>query len=193
MFTEDYLLRIINQAIAALMTVIGLRKAGKYSEASQMIEQAIQQITGLPASLIDQMDDASVLSMLTTNGQLDIGRLAVLGDLYVEEGANLTKLEQTTPGIIANTRALRFLLEVVLADESSLSPQSMVKIESLVQEIRQNPLPVDTQLALSDYYRRLLEMDDQTLAAGGTSRNQIDQSLTKLQNQIDSSVNTTGD
>lgn len=28
MFTEDYLMRIINQALAALMTAIGLRKAG---------------------------------------------------------------------------------------------------------------------------------------------------------------------
>jgi hypothetical protein len=45
---------------------------------------------------------------------------------------------------------------------------------------------------LSDYYRRLLDKDDQTLAAGGTSRNQIDQALVKLQDQIDSFMNTTG-
>ena len=192
MFTEDYLMRIINQAIAVLMTVIGLRKAGKYSEAWQMIEQAIQQITGLPANLIDQMDDMSILSMLTTNGQLDIGRLAVLGDLYQEEGAILVKLGKPAPGIFANARALRFLLETVLADDSDLSPESMVKIESLVHELKQNPLPTDTQLALSDYYRRLLDKDDLTLAVGGVSREQIDQALTKLQGQIDSTMKTIG-
>jgi len=183
-------MRIISQTIAALMTAIGLRKAGKYSEARQMIEQAIQQIMGLPANLIDQMDDASVLSMLTTNGQLDIGRLAILGDLYQEEGAILAKLGQ--PDIFATLRALRFLLEVALADDSNLTPENMTKIETLVQGLKQNPLPIDTQLALSDYYRRLLDKDDQALAAGGASRKQIDQSLARLQDQINSTLNTTG-
>ena len=192
MFTEDYLMRIINQAIAVLMSVVGLRKAGKYSEARQMIEQAIQQLTTLSANLIDQMDDASILSMLITSGQLDIGRLAVLGDLYQEEGAIFFELGQPVPGIFAYMRALRFILEVVLADDSQLSPESMAKIEALVQKLKQNPLPIDTQLALSDYYRRLLDKDDQTLAAGGMSRNQIDQALAKLQDKIDSSMNTIG-
>ncbi len=193
MFTEDYLMRIINQVLAALMNAIGLRKAGKYSEARQMIEQAIQQLTGLSADLIDQLDDASILSMLTTGGQLDIERLAVLGDLYQEEGAISFELGQPVLGIFATARALRFILEVVLADDSRLAPESMVKIEVLVQKLKQNPLPVDTQLALSDYYRRLLDRDDRTLSAGGMSRKQIDQTLARLQDQIDSSMNTTGD
>jgi hypothetical protein len=192
MFTEDYLMRIINQTLAALMNAIGLRKAGKYSEALQSIGQSIQQLTGLPASLIDQMDDASVLSMLTTGGQLDIGRLAILGDLYQEEGIDFFKVGQPVPGTFAYTRALRFILEVALTDDSHLSPESMVKIEALVQKLKQNPLTIDTQLALSDYYRRLLEKNDQTLAAGGTSRNQIEQALTRLQDEIDSSMNMIG-
>jgi hypothetical protein len=193
MFTEDYLMRIINQAIAVLLYAISLGKAGKNSEALQSIGQSILQLTGLPASLIDQMDDASILSMLTTGGQLDIGRLAVLGDLYQEEGADFFKLGQPVPGTFAYARALRFILEVVLADDSHLSPESMAKVEALVQKLKENPLPIDTQLALSDYYRRLLDKDDQTLAAGGMSRNQIDKALAKLQDQIDSSMDTIGD
>lgn len=192
MFTEDYLMRIINQVLAALMNAIGLRKAGKYSEARQMIEQAIQQLTGLSADLVDQLDDASILSMLTTGGQLDIERLVVLGDLYQEEGAISFERGQPVPGIFATARALRFILEVILADDSRLAPESMVKIEVLVQKLKQNPIPVDTQQALSDYYRRLLDKDDRTLSAGGMSRKQIDQALARLQDQIDSSMNTTG-
>lgn len=193
MFTEDYLMRIINQVLAALMNAIGLRKAGKYSEARQVIEQAIQQLTGLSVSLIDQLDDASILSMLTTNGQLDIERLAVLGDLYQEEGCLAFELGQSDQSIFASTRALRFILEVVLADDNRLSPESMVKIETLVQRLKQNPLPIDTRLALCDYYRRLVDKDDQTLVAGGLDRDQIDQALARLQDQIDSSMNAIGD
>lgn len=192
MFTEDYLMRIINQTLSFLMVAIGLRKAGKYPEALQSIEQAIQELTGLSANLIDQMDDASILSMLTTSGQLDIGRLAILGDLYQEEGAIFFKLDQPVPGTFAYARALRFILEGILTDDSPLSPESMVKIDALVEKLDQNRLAIDTQLALTDYYRRLLDAEDQTLAAGGVSRKHIEQALTRLQGEIDSSMKTIG-
>jgi len=186
-------MRIINQAFAVLMYAIGLRKAGKNSEARQAIQQAIEQLTTLPANLIDQMDDGSILSILSAQGQLDVGRLAILADLYQEQGEILLRLDQPVQGSVAFARALRFTLEAVLADDSLLSPENMAKIEALVQRLTQNPLPVDTQLALSDYYRRLLDKDDQTLAAAGTSWKQIDQALTRLQDQINSSMNTIGD
>jgi hypothetical protein len=193
MFTEDYLMRIINQVIAALMNAIGLRTAGKYTQARQVIEQAIQQLTGLDTSLVDQLDDASILSMLTTNGHLDVERLALLGDLYQEEGANSFEQGQPVQGTVAYTRALRFILEVALADDDHLSPENMIKIGSLVEKLKQAPLPIETQMALSDYYRRLLDKDDQTLAAGGASRDQVDRSLARLQDQIDSSMNKMDD
>ena len=193
MFTEDYLMRIISQAMAVLMTVIGLRKAGKFSEARQAIHQAIEQLTGLPANLIEQMDDASLLSMLTTQGQLDVGRLAILADLFQEEGEILPKLGQSAEGSSATARALRFTLEVALADDSNLSPENIGKIETLYQSLKGRDLPVETQLALSDYYLRLLEKDDQMLAAAGPSRKQVTEALAKVQDQLGSSQNRIGD
>jgi hypothetical protein len=193
MFTEDYLMRIINQALAALMTAVGLRMAGKYSEALQTIQQAIEQLTTLPANLIDQMDDASILSMLTAQGQLDVGRLAILADLYQEQGEILFKLDQPVQGCIALARALRFILEVALSDYANLSTENIGKVEVLIQRLEGGALPVETQLALSDYYQCLLEKDDQSLAAAGTSREQVGQMLARLQEQPGLSQNTTGD
>ena len=197
MFTEDYLMRIINQALAALMTAIGLRKAGKYSEARQAVDQAIEQLTTLPASLIDQMDDASILSMLTTQGQLDFGRLAILADLFQEEGEILFNMDQPAQGSFALARALRFILEVALADESGPPSETIGKIELLYQRLVQRSedrhLPVDTQLALSDYYQRLLEKNDGALASGNTSRQQIYAALARIKAQLGPSQNTIGE
>ena len=75
MFTEDYLMRIINQVLAALMAAAGLRKAGRYEEARQAIDQAVEQLTTIPASVADGMDDSTLLSKLVENGSLDVGRL----------------------------------------------------------------------------------------------------------------------
>ena len=192
MFTEDYLMRIINQGIAALMIAIGLRKAGKNSEALLAIQQAIEQLTTLPANLIDQMDDASILSLLSAQGQLDIGRLAILADLYHEEGEILFRLEQPTQGFISFARALRFNLEVALSEDVNLFSENISKVEGLVQRLKGLAFPVETQLALSDFYQRLLEKDDQNLAAAGTSRKQVSQALAELQDQIGPSQKTTG-
>lgn len=192
MFTEDYLMRIINQGIAALMIAIGLRKAGKNSEALLAIQQAIEQLTTLPANLIDQMDDASILSLLSAQGQLDIGRLAILADLYHEEGEILFRLEQPTQGFISFARALRFNLEVALSEDVNLFSENISKVEGLVQRLKGLAFPVETQLALSDFYQRLLEKDDQSLAAAGTSRKRVSQALAELQDQIGPSQKTTG-
>ncbi len=147
MFTEDYLMRIINQAIAALMTAIGLRKAGKVSEAQQAIQQAIEQLTTLPANLVDQMDDTSVLSMLSAQGQLDMGRLAILADIYQEQGELLIQQDQSRQADSAFARSLRFILEVALAEDANLSNENIGKVSNLVQRLEGISLPEDTQLA----------------------------------------------
>ncbi len=193
MFTEDYLMRIINQVLAVLMTAIGLRKAGKYSEARQAVEQAIEQLTGLPASVVDLMEDAALLSVLTANGQLEVGRLALLADLYQEQGEILFGLGQPVQGSVAFARALRLTLEVALFEDANLSTENIGKIEGLVQRLKDRTLPFDAQLALSDYYQRLLEKDNQTLAVAGLSRDQVSRFLAELQDQINPSPTSRGD
>jgi hypothetical protein len=190
MLTEDYLMRIINQTLAVLMTAIGLRKAGKYADARQAIQQAMEQLTTLPANLIDQMDDAGVLNLLTVQGRLDVGRLAILADLYQEQGEILLKQDQPAQASSAFARALRFMLEVSLSDAAELSPDAIGKVEALTPRLKTGDLPVDTQLALSDYYLRLLEKDDRSLAAAGVSRQQVSQALARLQDQLGSSQNS---
>ncbi|MDP2994553.1 MAG: hypothetical protein Q8N46_05460, partial [Anaerolineales bacterium] len=67
-------------------------------------------------------------------------------------------------------RALRFILEVALSEAANLSTENIGKVEVLIQRLKGRALPVETQLALSDYYQRLLEKDDQSLVTAGTSR-----------------------
>jgi tetratricopeptide (TPR) repeat protein len=187
MLTEDYLMRMISQALAALMTAVGLKKSGKYSEALQAIDQAVEQLTTLPASLIEQMDESSILSMLTTQGQVDAGRLGLLADLYQEQGEILSNLDRTAQAINAFSRALRFQLEAVLADESNLTVENIGKIEALYSKVRHQKLPVEMLLALSDHYQRLLSVDEQTLTDASLSQKKISEVLARLNSQINAS------
>jgi hypothetical protein len=184
MFTEDYLMRMINLALSALLTAIGLKKAGKYQEARQAIDQAVEGLTAMPANLLDQMDDDSLLSLLTVQDKLDVGRLAVLADLYHEQGEIQLQLGQAAQGASASARALRLILEAVLAGQGDLFPELIGKIEARRQAVQKNELPVQTQLALLDYFQRLLAQDNRSLAAAGTGRERIADALAKLQAQL---------
>lgn len=183
MFTEDYLMRMINMALAALLTAIGLKKAGKYREALQSIDQAVEGLTGMPANLLDQMDDDSLLSVLTVQDKLDVARLAILADLYHEQGEILLRLSQTAQGTTAGARALRLILEAVLEGEGDLFPELIGKIEARRQVVQTNDLPVQTQLALMDYFQHLLAQDDASLRVAGISRAQIITTLETLRAQ----------
>jgi hypothetical protein len=184
MFTEDYLMRIINQALAVLLTAVGLKKAGKHREARQAIDQAIEWLTSMPADLVDQMDDDGILSLLTVQERLDVERLATLADLFWEQGDNLLKLGQAAQGTAACARALRFTLEATLAGEGDLSPENIGKIETRRRALKQDDLPVETRVALLDYFQRLLAKDDGTLTAGGIPRKRAAASLAKLQDEL---------
>lgn len=193
MFTEDYLMRILNQALAILMTAIGLKKSGKYSDALQAVQQAIEQVTTLPVNVIDQMEDSSLLDMLVAQGQLDTSRLGILADLYQEQGEIYVLLGQPAQGSIAFARALRFVLEAALSGTVNLSDGNIGRVELLTRQLRGYSLPFDTLLALSDYYQRILEKDDQALAAAGVSQKQISETLDRLRDQLDGSKNKPGD
>jgi tetratricopeptide (TPR) repeat protein len=184
MLTEDYLMRIINQALVVLMKAIGLRKAGNYGEAQQTIQQAIEQVMTLPANIIDQMDDSSILSLLVVHGQLDVGKVGLLADLYQEEGEILLMLDQPTQASLAFDRALRFILESALSDDGSLLTENFVKVKTIVQQVEGHSPRDETKLALSDYYQRMLEIDEKSLITAGTSSEQLNMLLASMQDPI---------
>jgi tetratricopeptide (TPR) repeat protein len=192
MFTEDYLMRIINQVLAALMAAAGLRKKGRYEEARQAIDQAVEQLTTLPASVVDMMEDSEVLSSLSANGSLEVGRLSLLADLYDEEGQILLAAGMQDQANAVFSRALRFNLETALSDDTLLTNETCKKIETGRNRLKTNILPIDTLLALSDYYQRLLARDDSFLASIDISRPAVDQILHDLQNQIRSNTPSLG-
>ncbi len=184
MFTEDYLMRIISQAIAALQTAIGLRKAGKYSDALQALDQAFENLSGLPSAIFKQLDDTGLLAALAVQGQENIGRLAVLADLFREEAQVLDLQGKIEAAAASSARALRLTLEVVLAQEANLTAENIGRIESLYSRLKKQELPFDTQLALYDYYGRLVGLDEKELAAAGVSPKHVADEQTELQNRL---------
>ena len=170
MLTEDYIMRLINQALAVLIQALGLKRAGKFNEALQAFDQAIESLLGLNAHLVNQLEDGVVLDRLTFMGKLDVERVLVLADIYREQSEVYSLLGQPENSQLAAQRSLRLYLEGSLANMSNQDLELTNKIEMLRHKLTAHSLPIETRLALMDYLERLLNYSDEFLATNGFSR-----------------------
>jgi tetratricopeptide (TPR) repeat protein len=170
MLTEDYIMRLINQAVATLMIALGLKRNGQYRQALHTFDQALENMLGLNPHLINQLEDNLLLEMLTFLGKLDLDRLLVLADIYREQADVYSLLGQTENSGFAAQRSLRLYLELVLASDALPHLELLQKIEPLRIKLTSPSLPIETRLALMDYLDRLLASGDDFLGSAGLSR-----------------------
>lgn len=185
MFSEDYLLRMINQAVAVLQHLLRLKRAGQYQQALQAADTALETLLGLRASLLRQLDDEKMLSMLTLNEELDLERLSLLAQIFNEENEILTRLARSGEALLAAGRALRFSLELVLNDPTRMNAEHIAAIEKLRRQLRGTPLPLATRLACLDYLEALRAQPRQRLAAAGVNPQNLAAEIQALQAELD--------
>jgi hypothetical protein len=158
LFSEDYIMRMIRMATAAMVQIIGLKKGGQYRQALQAIDQALEEVLGLKADLIRAMDDESLLSALTQQDHLDTDRLLLLADLFFEETDILAMQDKPAASQASALRALNFYLDVVLDWGPERISEKYAKIEQLVDSLGENTLPPQTCFALYFYYVQVGEL-----------------------------------
>lgn len=158
LFSEDYIMRMIRLAAAAMAQIMGLKKAGQYQPALQAIDQALEEVLGLKAGLIRAMDDESLLSGLTQQDRLDTDRLLILADLFFEEADILAMQGKADASQASALRALNFYLDVVLDWGPERISQKFEKIEQLVKKLGEQSLPPQTCFAMYFYYVQVGEL-----------------------------------
>jgi hypothetical protein len=158
MLTEDYIMRMINMALAVLVKILGFKQAGQYNEAAQHINQALEMLMGMRADLVKRLDDDSLIETLTIQETLDTDRLLVVADLFKEDGDILASQQGQAEAYPSRLRALNFYLEVVLSDGPDNLPKPDNKIEELLIVLDRYDLPLETLYSLFAYYAHLGEL-----------------------------------
>jgi tetratricopeptide (TPR) repeat protein len=154
MLTEDYIMRMINQMVAVLAKLIGLKDAGQYQSAQQVIDQSLEQLLGLKPELLKHMDDSSILNLLTSQGELGTERLYILAELYRHEGDILIAQNRTQEAIFDYQRALFFYLQLPDDQKDQDTSKIKQKIIDLFIELENVNLPVEILYQLFDFFER---------------------------------------
>jgi ubiquitin C-terminal hydrolase len=154
MYTQDFIKRMLNQLVAALQMIIGLKTSGQYGQAHQAIDQALEQLLGLKADLVKRFDDQTILSYLTHNESLDADRLLILADLFKEEGDILAALGHATVSFSSHLRALNFYIEVALSSGPGQLPEPDNKLLDLFHQLGKFQLPTQTLSGLFAFFEK---------------------------------------
>jgi hypothetical protein len=152
MLTEDYLMRILRLATAALARAVGLKAVELYQDALWVLDQAIEQLLGLRIDLFNRLDDTSVLASLTRDGELDLDRLNMAAELVHEQADVYRKMSMPEESRWRYARALTFYLEAALRGGMENFPLADERIASLVQDTSIDQLPAETVFSLYAYY-----------------------------------------
>jgi Family of unknown function (DUF6483) len=151
--SEDYLMRMINQALAALAAMVGLKTAWRYQEAEHLFYETLESLFGLRAGLLLQLDDDRLIDMMTYQGDLNLQLLVVVADLFREEGEIQQARGNLSSARNHALRALNFYLEAILSGQAAPDADLSGKAERLIQSLLGVPLPDTTTYLLFKYYQ----------------------------------------
>ena len=152
MLQEDYLIRMIRLAVGALLTIFGLKKSGNYQQAMDLIAVTLAQLTGLDDRLINTLDDASLLMVLSSRQGPDYDRMLIVADLLKESGDVYAALGQPADSKARCLRALMIYLEVGLGPVEYSTEELGARIDGVLAGLADQPLPLESLYRLWYYF-----------------------------------------
>jgi hypothetical protein len=156
--SEDTLLRMLVAAISETIARLAqLRTAGYHQEALEVIDQNLEELLGLKADLVRQLDDQHIIEMLTTNGILDFGRLYYVAELFRQESEIQARRGDNNLECTSQIRALNLFIEVGFTVENEFL-EADDHIDELCEALGKE-IPEDTLFKLFDYYEQVGAFD----------------------------------
>jgi tetratricopeptide (TPR) repeat protein len=154
MLQEDYIIRMIRLAVAALASIFGLKQLGNYQQAQDLIAVTLTQLTGMDGRLLNSLDDDSLLAVLSNRQGLDYDRVLMVADLLKEDGEIYTALNQPVEARPCYLRALSLYLEAALGPLEYPPDELSARIEASLAALTTEPLPIDSLYPLWFYFEK---------------------------------------
>lgn len=156
--SEDTLLKQLTAALRAMVARLNaLRSAGEHQQALAVIDQNLEELLGLRAGLIRQLDDGKLVEMLTTNEFLDVGRLYHVAEVFYQDGLIRAEMGDQKGAHNSQVRALDLFLEVGFAVENDFL-EADERIDAL-SALLGTGIPENTLFKLFDYYEQVGAFD----------------------------------
>lgn len=169
MFRQDFIMRIIKTFINTLLKLVQQRREQSFAEARQTIEQAWEDIFGLPTASVMALSERTLLSMLLKQDTNTIDTALMVAWLFKEDGALAVLDKKEEEGRVLYLKALNCYLEIATdptvsvegfgwVSEDVLASTLVIGPHEAIEELRalldDRVLPLSTMNLLFCYYEK---------------------------------------
>jgi len=154
MLQEDYIIRMVRLAVAALAQILGLKQFSKYQQAQDLIAVTLTHLTGMDGRLLISLNDDTLLAVLSNRQGLDYDRILIVADLLKEDGEIYAATNQPDVARPYYLRALSLYLEAALGPLEYPPDEMSARVDATLAALSPAPLPVDSLYPLWFYLEK---------------------------------------
>lgn len=149
---KDYIMRIVEQFVQAILAIMRRRKAGEYKEAREQVRTAARYLLRMDIDLLLLFNDEHVLDHFKDfANRLDTEKCVLGADLFYEL-AMIEEAEKQSDRALRLKELCLYLYTVGLPKEVQFQKaQYFEKVSSLIEALRNQPLSEQTLASLRTY------------------------------------------
>lgn len=154
MIRRDYILRMVEEFVQALLRIRGLKKDRRLADALVLTEEEFKRTTDLDSESVLHLSETELLAKLIQCEPLHAVRekMLFLTTLLRETGDILTAEGRIEDGRACYLKGLHLLLDSLMRGEVDELPEFVPKVDEFVAALEE--LPVQTSALLMEHYER---------------------------------------
>ncbi len=152
MIERDYIMRMIQMLVQALLRILSFKEKKDYPKALNEIQNASKTLIGVELDVIRRLSDVQIIDLLTL--VKDFGSLkCYLAGMLLKEEAEIFEFQgKTAESVDARTKSLSLLTEAALEKGAPLDSEHASAVDVAAEKLDHAGLPVHIHKKLFHYY-----------------------------------------
>jgi hypothetical protein len=157
MIERDYIMRMIQQLVQALIDIIFYKGKKDFPRALQEIRTASKSLLSVDLDIFRNLSDEQIVKMLTMVKEFGGLRCYLAGRLLNEEAEVLWLQNKAAESIDAGIKSLSLLTESVIINGVPLDADHQTAVHSAAERLKLIDLPIHIKRKLFHYYELVHE------------------------------------
>lgn len=149
---KDYIMRIVEQFVQALLAIMRRRKAGEYKEAREQVRTTARYLLRTDIDLLLLYDPDQILDHFKDfSDRLETEKCILGADLFHELALIEEAEKQPAAALRLKMLCLHLYTTALPKEQQFQEPQYFEKVATLIEELKDHPLSEKIQLSLRSY------------------------------------------
>ena len=161
---KDYIMRIVEQFIQAILSIMRRRKAEDYKEARELVRTTGRYLLRMDIDLLLLYDPDQILDHFKDfSDHLETEKCVLSADLFRELALIEEAEKQPATALRLKMLCLHLYTTALPKEQQFQKPQYFEKVAALIEELKDQPLSEKIQLSLRSYEEFIAIKKQETL------------------------------